>query len=58
MFMNYSFTELDEHNELVDEISSLESRMAQALGEEVRLIAYSHVNSDDSSNDTMDKLNK
>ncbi|MBC8081028.1 MAG: hypothetical protein H7X86_11830 [Gorillibacterium sp.] len=53
MNSNYLFTKLENHNELLHEINSLESKMAQALGEEVRLIAYSHVSSDDRSKGEM-----
>lgn len=41
MFDNYAFTRLDNHGELLQEINALESRMAETLGEDVRLIAYS-----------------
>jgi hypothetical protein len=46
MFDNYAFTRLDQHGELLQEINALESRMAQTLGEDVRLIAYSPAKSD------------
>lgn len=46
MFDNYSFTRLDHHRELLQEITALESRMAEKLGEDVRLIAYTQTKAD------------
>jgi len=46
MFDNYSFTRLDHHRELLQEITALENRMAETLGEDVRLIAYSQTQAD------------
>lgn len=37
----YRYTDLKGHTEWLDELSRLEARMAESLGEEVRLVAYS-----------------
>ncbi|MEO3944131.1 hypothetical protein [Gorillibacterium sp. CAU 1737] len=38
---SYQYTNLREHDEWVDELGELEARMSQAIGVEVRLVAYS-----------------
>lgn len=37
----YQFADLQQHSELIEEISRLESRMMSELGQDVTLIAYS-----------------
>ncbi|MFV9510174.1 hypothetical protein [Tepidibacillus sp. LV47] len=39
--MNYHFTNLNNHPELLKEITQLEEKMNQVLGDQVVLIAYS-----------------
>lgn len=37
----YRFADLDQHTELLEDISRLETRMKEELGKDIALIAYS-----------------